>query len=428
MTDGGWSRFRVDVGPWRRYPDFRLLLAARGITALGSSITMVAAPLQVARMTGSFWLTGLLGAAEFLPNVVCGLWGGAIADAHDRRRVVLLAEAVLLVLSAVLLFNALLPTPQVWLVFVVAAGIAGAGAIQRPSNDALIPRVVRHDDLAAASALEGLVGNGAFIIAPALGGLLASASMPLAYTLDVASFVASLALLVRLAPAPPTDPSARPDLGAVVAGLRYAVSRRDLLGCYAVDISAMAFAFPEALFPFLAGELHRPGALGLLYSAGSVGSAVAAATSGWTSRVHRHGWAIILAALGWGVAMAIAGVMPSLWLILLFLALAGAADMISGVFRSTLWNQTIPDELRGRLAGIELLGYTSGPTLGNARAGAVAAFGGTRLAIWSGGLLCMAAVGAVATALPSFRRYDARTDPYALARRETESYAAVQEP
>jgi MFS family permease len=206
-------------------------------------------------------------------------------------------------------------------------------------------------------------------------------------------------------------------LRGIGEGIRYAISRRDLLGTYLVDIVAMAFAMPEAMYPFLADTLHHPHALGLLYSAGAVGGVLATLTSGWTARVHRHGLAIVLAALGWGGGMALAGVAPGLWLVLGCLALAGAADMISGVFRGTVWNQTIPDHLRGRLAGIELLSYSSGPTLGNARAGLMAQAGGVRFAIGAGGLLCVGGVALTAAVLPDFLRYDARTDASAVAER-----------
>ena len=185
-------------------------------------------------------------------------------------------------------------------------------------------------------------------------------------------------------------------------GIRYAAGRKDLLGTYLIDTIAMTTAMPTALFPFLAAELHASHAVGLLYAADSVGGLLAGAVSGWVRRVHRHGLAIVLAALGWGAAMGLAGVMPSLPLVLVMLACAGAADMVSGTFRGIVWDQTIPDELRGRLAGIELLSYSIGPTLGNARAGAMAV-GGVRFSIASGGALCVLGVGVAAAALPRFR-------------------------
>jgi MFS family permease len=234
----------------------------------------------------------------------------------------------------------------------------------------------------------------------------------------------SLALFVRVSRVPPTDAGQRVSAASVWEGLRYAAHRRDLLGTYLVDLVAMSFAMPQALYPFLADQLHHTRELGLLYSAGAVGGVLATLTSGWCARVHHHGRAIVLAATGWGAGMALAGIAPTFWLVLACLAVAGASDMISGVFRGTVWNQTIPDELRGRLAGIELLSYASGPTLGNARAGAMASVGGVRFSIGVGGLACIAGVGAAAVLLPSFWRYDARTDPHAVAERRRRAASA----
>ena len=200
----------------------------------------------------------------------------------------------------------------------------------------------------------------------------------------------------------------RPTLRSIRAGLRYAVGRQELLGTYLVDINAMLFAMPQALYPFLAGKLGGPAVLGLLYAAPSVGSLLATLTSGWTGRVHRHGLAVTLAAAGWGLAIVGVGLADSLWLVLLCLLLAGAADMVSGLFRMTMWNQTIPDRLRGRLAGIEMLSYSTGPLLGNVRAGLAARSMGIGGAVVSGGLLCLAGTAVLALALPRFIRYDSR--------------------
>jgi MFS family permease len=314
-----------------------------------------------------------------------------------------------------------LPNPQIWPIYVVAAAAAAATAVQRPSLDALVPRLVSIDQQAAANALTSLHYDAGAVIAPALGGAIAAASLPWAYGIDVATFVVSCALLLRVRSVPRQGVPSGITIAAIGAGIRYAAGRRDLLGTYLVDIVAMAFAMPQALFPFLADQLHEPKALGLLYSAGAVGGVLATVTSGWTSRVHRHGVAIVLAAATWGVGMALAGLTTSLVPVLLCLALAGGADTVSGVFRSTVWNQTIPDDLRGRLAGIELLSYSSGPTLGNARAGLMARLGGVRFSIGVGGLLCIGGVALTAALLPSFLRYDNRTDPYAVAERARRS-------
>ncbi len=416
---------RMDTGPLRRHRDYRLLFFSGLVSYFGSAITMVAAPLQLKELTGSYVAVGLVGAAEFVPLVVFGLWGGAVADAVDRRTVVIVTEAAQLLLSAALVVNSLLPEPQVWVIYVVAVGAAAGSAVQRPSLDAMLPRLVPPEDQTAANALIGLQFDLGAIVAPALGGVLAAASMPAAYGTDVASFAVSLLLLKQVRRLPPGQHAARVSLAAVAAGVRYATGRRDLLGTYVVDVVAMSFAMPMALYPFLADELDAPWALGLLYSAGAVGSVLATLTSGWTARVHRHGLAIVLAATVWGAATALAGIAPGLWAVFACFALAGAADMISGIFRSTVWNQTIPDHLRGRLAGIELLSYSSGPAIGNARAGLMARAGGVRFSIGAGGLLCVGGVAVTAALLPAFLRYDSRTDEHARAERARRAAATA---
>ncbi|MDF2709063.1 MAG: transporter [Nonomuraea muscovyensis] len=405
-----------DIGPLRESRDFRLLTASGVVTMFGTLITMVAVPFQMKELTGSYVAVGLVSLAEFVPMVVCGLWGGAIADAADRRTVVLLCELGLALTSAMLLVNALLPDPQVWVLYVVGALTAGISSLQRPSLESMLPQVVRHDQLAAAAVLASLRWNFGAIVAPALGGLLvASSGVAVAYGIDTASFVLSLLLLWPTASRPPAKDATPASLRSLAEGVRYAVGRPDLVGTYLVDIAAMVFAMSTALFPFLADQLGAPQALGLLYSAGAVGGLVASLTGGWTSRVHRQGLGVVLAAALWGAAMAAAALATSVWAVFACLAVAGAADMISGIFRMTMWNQTIPAELRGRLAGIELLSYASGPMLGNARAGLMADVGGIRLALGVGGLLCVAAVAGLGAALPGLRRYDARTDEHALA-------------
>ena len=401
------GRLVVDVSPLRLHRDFRRLFLAGSVSIFGAFLTMVAAPLQLAQLTDSFVVVGALGLAELVPLVVFGLVGGAIADATDRARVARWSEGVLVLASTGLLANALLPRPRVWPVFVMAAVAAAADAVQRPSVEAMIPRLVPRDLLPAANALAGLQGSAGQVIAPALGGLIAAASLPLAYAVDAASSVVALLFLVRLPVVRPPGGGQRPSLRGIGEGLRYALSRQELLGTYLVDIVAMTLAMPMALFPFLARDLG-PSALGLLYSAGGVGSVLVTLTSGWMSRVHRHGRAVALAALCWGAAVGLAGLAPGLWPVLVLLTVAGAADMVSGIFRDIVWSQTIPDQLRGRLAGIELLSFTTGPSLGNGRAGLMASWGGARFSMGLGGALCVGGVAVTAALLPRFRAYDNR--------------------
>jgi MFS family permease len=401
----------IDTGPLRRHRDFRLLFAGQGISFLGSMVTYVALPYQAYQLSGSSLVVGLLGIAELCPLLVTAFLGGALADARDRRRMLLLTELSLAFASGVLLANALLPDPQLWLLFVASAAMAGLDGLQRPSLEALTPRLVDRDEIPAASAISSFRMTIGMIVGPAFGGLLIAAfGLPLTYGFDVLTFLISLALLRRLRAAPPAGDQASVSLRSIAEGLRYAGSRKVLLGTYTVDIVAMFFGMPMALFPAFSHEFGGAGVLGLMYAAPSVGSMLATLTSGWTGHVHRHGAAICFAAAGWGLAVAAAGLAPNLALALAGLAAAGAADMISGIFRSTVWNQTIPDELRGRLAGIEQISYSTGPLLGNVESGLVASLAGVRASIVSGGVLCVAGVVVAAIALPTFWRYDSATD------------------
>ncbi|MBB5933293.1 MFS family permease [Streptomyces zagrosensis] len=404
-----------DLSPWRSSRDFRLLWMAGAVTSFGSFLTMIALPLQIKELTGSAFAVGAIGAVQLVPLIVFSLYGGALADAMDRRKLILLTELGLGVLTALLLANSLLPSPMLWPLYVVAALTSALAGLQQPAIDALTARIVPHDQLTAAAALNSIRWQLSAIVGPSLAGVIvAFAGLPVAYTLDLLTFFLSLVLALRLASAPPAHDAERPSLTGILEGARYAWRRKELLGTYAVDMVAMFFAYPNALFPFLADDLDASWALGLMYAAGSVGSVLVSMTSGWTSRVHRHGRMVVFGAALWGLAMAAAGALPNIWLVLLCLAVAGGADMVSGLFRSTMWNQTIPDGLRGRLAGIEMLSYMTGPQLGQVRAGTMAAMTSVRTSVWSGGVACVAAVGLLAASLPKLMAYDARTDRHAL--------------
>ncbi|MGV2917989.1 MFS transporter [Streptomyces alfalfae] len=422
------SAILPDLSPWRSTRDFRLLWVQGLVTYFGSFMAMVALPLQIKELTDSPLAVGAMGAVELVPLVVFGLYGGALADAADRRKVILLSEAALGLLAAILLVNALLPEPMLWPLYVVAAGVAALSGLQRPALDSLMARIVPHDQLTAAAALNSLRWNVGAIAGPSLAGLVvAYAGHASAYAVTVVGFAVSVLLCTRLSPAPAARQAEKPSLRGIAEGARYAWSRPVLLGTYAVDMAAMFFAFPNTIFPFLADDLDAEWALGLMYAAGAVGSLALSLTSGWTSRVRRHGLLVVFGAAGWGLAITAAGWSGDVWVVLGCLALAGAGDMLSGLGRSTIWNQTIPDELRGRLAGIEVLSYSVGPQLGQMRAGAAAGWTGTRPAIWSGGLACVASVAVLAAALPRLVSYDATTDPDARLRREREGTTAAPE-
>jgi MFS family permease len=399
----------MDFEPLRRRRDFRLLFVGQAVSLFGSEITYVALPYQAYHLTGSSLVVGLLGLAELVPLLCAAFIGGALADAFDRRRMMQLTELSFAAASLVLVGNALLPHPHLWVLFAVSVVQATLDGLQRPSLDALTPRLVERDELIAAGALTSFRMTLGGIAGPALGGvLLATVGLAPTYAVDTATFIVSLAALRMMRAVPPPPEAERPSLRRIAEGVRYAESRQDLMGTYIVDIVAMFFGMPMALFPAAATHLGGPGVLGLLYAAPAAGSLIATVTSGWTAHVHRHGAAVCIAAAGWGAGIVVFGLAPGLGLALAGLVLAGGADMVSGIFRTTIWNQTIPDHLRGRLAGIEQVSYSTGPLLGNVESGVVASLASLRASIVSGGVLCIAGVAVAALALPAFWRYDAR--------------------
>jgi MFS family permease len=421
------SSLRLDTTPLKESRDFRLLFYGGTVFYLGGMVSYVAVPYQLYHLTHSNFAVGALGIVELVPLVVFGLYGGALADHADRRLLLVTTGMAQIVLTAGLLANSILPGPRVWLIYLLGGLLAAAQSLQRPSREALVPRTVRHDLLPAASAVSSLGRDASVLVGPTIGGLLIQlAGVGCCYAVDVTGLAVAAGLFALMRPYPAGDRSNPPSLAGIVDGLRYAVGRRDLLGTYVVDIVAMLMAMPIVLFPALASEVFRaPAMLGLLYSAESVGSLLITATSGWTSRVHHHGRAVVISAAVWGGSIGFVGLAPNVWWALLGLVAAGAGDMVSGIFRATIWNQTIPDSMRGRLAGIEMLSYSLGPLGGQVRSGLVADAWSVRGAIASGGMLCVGGVALTAGLLRGFWSYDARTDEYAVRERDIRAAAAT---
>jgi MFS family permease len=413
------SRFAIDITPLKKYPDFRNLWASGLISYLGSMVTYVAIPFQIKELTNSYVAVGIVGAIEIIPLILFGLYGGVLADYVDRKKMVWATEAAALVLSGILLLNSLSSEPKVWVIYVMAGLFASVDGLQRPSADAILPRIVGHKDLPAASALMSLRWQMGVIIGPTIGGIVISTiSISAGYGFDVFTFFISLLFLARVGSVPANPEAEKPSLRGLLDGIKYAFSRQDLTGTYLIDLAAMFFAMPTALYPFWADQLGAPWALGFLYAAVTVGSVIVTLTSGWIKTYRFHGRAIIWAAIGWGAAIALAGISNSLILVLLFLAIAGGADMISALFRGTIWNQTIPDNLRGRLAGIELLSYSIGPLAGQLRAASMAAATSLTFSVTAGGLICVFMVALLASFLPKLRKYDAETNEFAVEMRK----------
>lgn len=415
----------MDVTSLRESRDFGLLFAAGTVFYFGAMVSYVAIPYQIYILTRSNFAVGAIGLVELVPLVVFGLYGGALADHVDRRRLLIWTGIAQAGFTAVLAVNAFRDRPSVLVIFVTAALLASSSSMQRPSREALMPRTVRHEQIVAANNLTSLGMQIGVLVGPALGGLLvAYVGIGWCFLVDIGGLVVATLLFTAMRPYPHRGETTPPSLAGVAEGLRYALSRRDLLGTYLVDIAAMLLALPVVLFPALVEEVfRRPELLGLLYSAETVGALLATALSGWTVRINHHGRAIVIAAAAYGVFVGLAGLMPSIWLVALFLMFSGSADMVSGVFRSTVWNQTIPETMRGRLAGIEMLSYSLGPLGGQVRAGITADLWTVRGAISSGGFACVAGVTVTALALRDFWSYDATTDEYAVAERAARAAA-----
>ena len=408
-------KYAIDLSPLKKYRDFKLLFTAGLFSYFGSMITFVALPFQVKELTGSFWAVGLIGVVEIIPLIVFGLYGGVLADYLDRKKMIWFTEFGTLIATSILLINSLQEKPSVILIFVIAAIFAALSGLKRPSQDAILPRLVNHDDLPSASALMSLRWQFGGIVGPSVGGIIiASYGAGAAYFIDCLTFVISLALIWQVKSVPPLDKSTPPSMAGLMEGLNYAFKRKDLLGTYVVDLAAMFLAMPMALFPFWADEIGAPYALGFFYSSITFGAVLVTLLSGWMRNYPHHGRAVIIGALGWGVAIIAAGSSNSLFLVITCLVIAGAFDQVSALFRGFIWNQSIPDELRGRLAGIEMLSYLLGPLGGQARAGGMAAMSSLRTSIVGGGLLCIGFVSLIAAVMPKFRSYDVRTNEYAL--------------
>jgi MFS family permease len=396
----------------RESPAFRRLWIGQTISVIGGELSFVAIPYQVFQLTHSTLAVGLLGFCTLVPLVCVPLVGGTLADAVDRRRLLLQTEVALVVVTLLLAVNAALPHPQVWALYVLLTLGTTAFSLGTPALRSLLPRIVAEDQIAAASALEGIYGNLAAAAGPILAGvLIASVGLTTTYLIDVGTFAASLVALWLLPPLPPAEGAARASVHAMVEGFRYVWSRPILLGIFLVDTNAMIFGMPMALFPAMA-EHFGGGArtVGLLYAFPYVGALAASLISGWTSHVRRQGLGVAIAASCWGIALVLFGFADALWLALVMLALAGAADYVSAILRSVIVLTATPDEMRGRVTGIEFAQVASAPSLGNVEAGAVASATSLRFSIVSGGILSVVGTLLVAAAVPALLRYDAR-DP-----------------
>jgi MFS family permease len=399
----------LDVTPLRASRDFRRLWLGQAVSLVGSTMTSAALPFQLFDLTGSTLAVGLLGLVQLGPLLVFSILGGALADSWDKRRLLLGVSAAALLSASVLAVNASLEDPQVWVLYVAAACTSAILAVGHPVMRALLPLLLDEELRPAGFALQSTYVWLGVMIGPALGGVvIATAGLEAAYAADVASYVVAFLVFLGVAASPPVQGSPSVGVSSILDGLRF-LRGSLVIKVFALDLLAMVFGMPVALFPALSEDLGGgPTLYGLLLSSIAAGAFVASLFSGWTGRVRHQGRAVLAGVLVWGAAIAVAGLVDTPAVVLLFFAVAGAADMLSGIFRSTIAADLTPDGYRGRVSGVELAVYAGGPKLGDVEAGVVGGLVSVPFAIVSGGLVCVAAAIAFAVFVPSLVRYDAR--------------------
>ena len=405
----------LDTAPLRHDRDFRLLWIGQAVSNVGRQITAIVLPYQVYVLTKDLLAVGAVSLVQLVPILVFSLGGGAIADAVDRRKLLLVTQTALALSSLAFVLLSLLPAPPIAAIFAVAFVAAGIGAVDQPARSSAIPRLVPPERFPAAMAMNQLMFNGSAIVGPAIGGIvLATAGVAAAYLIDVVTFGAAIAALLLIAPIPPVAGATRPSLRAIAEGLRFARHRPEVLGTFIVDINAMVFGSPRALYPALALDVFRvgPAGVGLMSSAVAIGAFAATLFAGWTSRVRRPGRVVLIAVTVWSLGIMGFGLATfSFPLALLCLAIASGADLISAIMRSSIIQLRTPDALRGRVSSIHFLVVTGGPRVGDAEASAVAAVIGPALSVVSGGLLSLVGTAVISLALPAFGRLDLRDSP-----------------
>ena len=400
------GRIFVDIAPLRDSRQFRLLFTGQLVTTLGNQLTVVAIPYQVYSETHSSLQVGAISLVQLVPLIIGSLIGGSVGDAVDRRKLLLYTTALLTLGSTALAVNAIAAHPSLLALYLISVVTAGLTGFVNPARNAVIPSLVEQQHLVAAYAFTQVVYQVGSIVGPAISGLLIDGvGLAWVYGIDAITFVLSVVTIIRLAPLPPVEGAARPGVRSIVEGLRYLRGRQALQGVFLIDINAMVFGMPRALFPALSENVFHGGAttLGYLYAAPGVGALLGALTTGWVSRIRRRGLAVIVAVLAWGLAIAVFGFVHVLWVALVLLAVAGWADVISAVLRNTILQTTIPDQFRSRLSSIQMAVVQGGPRLGDMESGTVAAAVSTEFSIVSGGIACIVDAVVLAGLLPGFR-------------------------
>jgi len=401
-------RVFIDLAPLRQSRDLRWLLGGQLVSLMGNQLTAVAIPYQVYRLTHSSLDVGLVSLAQLIPLLICSLYGGTVIDAVDRRKLLIRVEVVMALCSAGLAINTDLGA-RLWPLFVLPAIASGLTGFDNPTRNAIVPRMVSAEHISTAAAMVQVLNQVGVIVGPALGGLLlAGAGADFVYWFDAASFLAAITAAYVISPQPAAANATRPGLRAMAEGFRYIRGRPGIQGAYLIDINAMVFGMPRALFPAMAIGVFHGGAttLGFLYAAPGAGALAGALVTGWVTRIRRQGLAVIVAVMVWGAAIVAFGLTSILPLALVFLAIAGWADVISAVLRNTIIQLSVPDRLRGRLAAIQIGVVQGGPRLGDLEAGAVGNAFGNEFSVISGGLACIAGAVLLAGVLPGFRKVE----------------------
>ncbi|MEU6587437.1 MFS transporter [Nocardia sp. NPDC046763] len=398
-------RLFIDTSPLRRSFDLRALVAGQLVSVLGTQMAATAVPFEVYALTHSSLDIGLVSLATVVPLLAGSVFGGLVVDAVDRRRLLIAVSALMAVVNVGLAFDAG-AAPALWPLFVGPAVTAGLSALEDSALNAVVPNLVRLDELPTANAMFQAVFQLSVIAGPALGGLLlAETGARIVFWINAANFAAATTAALAIAPQRPAGRGERPGVRSFLDGVRFLRGRPAIQGAFAIDINATILGMPRALFPAFAATVFHGGAttLGALYAAPGAGALLGALTTGWVGRVERQGRAVIIAVVVWGLAIAGFGVTPWLPGALALLALAGWADVVSSVFRSTIVQLSVPDALRGRLTGLQIAVVNGGPRLGDLEAGAVATTLGPVVSVVSGGLGCVAGAVALAGLLPGFR-------------------------
>jgi MFS family permease len=398
----------IDTTPLRVSRDFRRLWLGQAVSFVGSMITTATLPYQVFQETGSSFAVGMLGLVQLGPLLVFALVGGAFADSIDKRRMLLAVTAVAMACSATLAVNASMTHPQLWLMFVLGGVASAPFAVTFPVVRSLLPLLLDEQLRPAAFALQSTYGSFGMMAGPAAAGLLiGGVGITSAYAVDVCTYVLALGVFSGISPAPPVAGAGAASTASVLEGLRFLRGHSIIMSIFGLDLVAMVFGMPRALFPALSERLDGgPELYGLLLSSVAAGAFAASLASGWTTRVHRQGRAVLLCVSAWGGAIAVAGLVHQPLLVLVLFACAGAADMISGVYRSTIAAAVTPDDLRGRVSGVEFAVYAGGPVVGDIEAGVVGGLAGVPFAIVSGGVACVVGAALFATRVPAFARYE----------------------